>query len=460
MAGVRVFGNDAARRAAGFGEEAPHPHPPASRPIPPPVSRPIPPAGPSVETQLRQELAQVRAERDAIGQELQKVRHAEGPYGVVLRVDGTKALCVVGGRQYQTVALHDHTDVEVGDAVRFAKTEKGLALAEIAKQVLESCPIVTVTKLLPKKRFECLLNGGPRVVRLGKVTHAEPGDRLTVDPDGQIALENLGSEKPLTISPETVEWSDVGGLEEAKKKLKEVIEDPVRHKNLYKAFKLKAPRGVLLYGPPGGGKTLLVRACATALARMHGASAQSTGFLPISGPQAVLNKFVGQSEENIKRVFDAARQHHKQHGYPAIVFVDEADALLGKRGMRPWDGMERTIVPTFLAEMDGIDTHEFAPLVILATNRPDILDDAIVRPGRIDLQLEIGWHEGAAAQRIVEIHLKDRPIEAGLVDAILAKTKMPASGAVLENAVTQVISAALQRAKDGGEHRLLLKDVF
>lgn len=456
MAGpIRVFGNvDAARHAVPRGtDHVINPHRAAV---------PSSPAGPvvnHVEEQLRQELAQAREERDAIKAELQRVRFAEGPYGVVLRVDGTKALCVVGGRQYQTVSLRDSEDVEIGDAVRFAKTEKGLVLAEYARQVLESCPIVVVAKMLSKKRFECSIGGSARTCRLGKVTKAEPGDRLIVDPDWQIALENLGPEKPTALVPETVEWSDVGGLEDAKQKLREAIEDPVRHKALYKAFKLRAPRGILLWGPPGSGKTLLVRACATALARMHGASAQTSGFLPISGPQAVLNKFVGESEANIKRVFDAARKHRQEHGYPAIVFVDEADALLGKRGMRPWDGMERTIVPTFLAEMDGIDTHEFAPLVILATNRPDILDDAIVRPGRVDLTIEIGWHSGEAARKIVEIHLGQRPAEEGLVDAILAKTTLPASGAVLEDKVIKTIANALRRAKDGGEHRLLIKDI-
>jgi AAA+ superfamily predicted ATPase len=410
------------------------------------------------DNHLRQELEQVQQERDQLRKELEKIRFAEGPYGVVLRIQKRKALCVVGGRQYQTVTLQEDSDVEIGDAVRFAKTEKGLVLAETIRQPVEACPIVVVAAVLSKRRIECTFGGTPRTVRLGRID-AKVGDRLTVDPDGQIAFENLGPAQVAAPALETVEWDDVGGLEDAKRELREAIEDPVRHKNLYRAMRLKPPRGILLFGKPGNGKTLIVRAAATALARMHGVSAQTTGFLMMSGPQSVLNKFVGESESNIKRIFDTARQHHRDHGYPAIVFIDEADALLGKRGMRPWDGMERTIVPTFLTEMDGLDTAEHAPLVILATNRPDILDDAIMRPGRIDRTIEIGDHAGASARRIVEIHVGDRPAQEGLVDEILAKTALPASGAVLANAVMLTVAAAVRRAKEGGEHRLLVGDV-
>lgn len=415
----------------------------------------IPSAGSS--SALQQELAELRAERDQLRVELEKVTTAEGPYGVVIRLKGSKAVCCIGGRQFSTVPIHEHANVGIGDAVRFAKTEKGLMLAEIIEQPLEACPIVTVTGLHSGRRFECNWSGLARTCRLGKVKHAAEGDRIIVDPDGQVGLENLGPQTPIAAEPKAVGWDDVGGLEDAKRELREAIEDPIIHKDLYRTFKLKPLRGILLAGPPGGGKTLLARAAATALARMHGVSAQTSGFLLISGPQAVLNKYVGESEANIQRVFAAGREHYKKHGYPAILVVDECDALLGARGVTAWDGMTRTIVPTFLTEMDGVDTR-YSPLVILITNRPDILDEAIVRPGRIDRIIHIGYPDEKAARQIIEIHVGGRPVEDGFVAALFASVKQPASGAVLENDVNRAIGRAVRRAKVDGDMRLLIKD--
>ena len=119
----------------------------------------------------------------------------------------------------------------------------------------------------------------------------------------------------------------------------------------------------------------------------------------------------------------------------------------------------QTIVPTFLAEMDGVDTQEHAPLVILLTNRPDILDKAIVRAKRIDRHIEIGYPDATAAKRILEIHLRNRPAEDGLVDAILAKIQLPVSGAALEGRMDLVVARAVRRAKMDSDLRLLLKDV-
>jgi AAA+ superfamily predicted ATPase len=407
---------------------------------------------------LRAELDPLRAERDLLKRELATIRFAEGPFGIIVRKNGTRATSLVGGRQYQTLTLPDGSDVELGDAVRFAKTEKGLALVETIKQPIEGCPIVVVSSVLPGRRFECTFGGASRTCRFGRLEKVTPGDRVVVDPDVQIGLSSLGPLTPPQPVVAPVEWEDIGGLEDVKRELREAIEDPIVHRDLYRAFKLKPPRGILLAGPPGGGKTLLARAAATALSRLHGG--KTTGFFSITGPTEILHKFVGESERAIRNIFDACRTHHKEHGYPAILFIDEADALFFKRGDGPWDGLARTIVPAFLTEMDGLATSAHAPLVILATNRPDVLDPALVRPGRIDRHIEIPYPDVAAARRIVEIHLKGRPAEDGLVDAIVDAAPKPVSGAVLESRVELIVKRALNRAKLGGEHKLLLQDVI
>ena len=406
---------------------------------------------------LRAELEPLRAERDLYKRRFEAVTFAEGPFGIVIKRTGHRAVVHVGARQFMTVTIPDGTDTEIGDAVRFAKTDKGFALVESLKQPLEACPIVIVAGVLPHRRFECTSGGVTRTCRYGRLDKVAAGDRVIVDPDVQLALVNLGPVAVTQSTPESVEWDDIGGLEHVKQELREAIEDPIVHRDLYKAFKLKPPRGILLTGPPGGGKTLLARAAATALAKLHGG--KTTGFFSITGPTEILNKFVGESEKAIRGIFDACRAHHKEHGYPAILFIDECEALLFKRGDGPWDGLSRTIVPAFLTEMDGLSTSKYAPLVILATNRPDVLDPAIMRPGRVDRHIEIPYPDAVAARRIVEIHLKGRPAEDGLIDAIVAATPKPSSGAALENEVGLVIKRALNRAKLGGAHKLLLQDV-
>src|SRR5262249_7038614 len=154
-------------------------------------------------------------------------------------------------------------------------------------------------------------------------------------------------------------------------------EDPILHRDLYRALGQKPLKGILLEGPTGVGKTHLARAMATGVCALHNAKPAESGLLVTKGPE-LLNKYIGESEAGVRRLFESARRHHKEHGCPAIVLLDEADALLGKRGSTRWEGMERTIVPQFLAEMDGMEeSHAF---VVLTTNRADMLDEAILRP--------------------------------------------------------------------------------
>jgi proteasome-associated ATPase len=152
---------------------------------------------------------------------------------------------------------------------------------------------------------------------------------------------------------------------------------------------------------------MIGKAAATAMADLHGASAKSTGFIYVKGPE-LLSMWVGSSESNIRSLFDQARRHKQKNGYPAIVFIDEADAILGKRGAQRFEGMERTTVPMFLAEMDGLE--DSGALVLLATNRPDTLDPAVVRDGRIDRKIHIARPTKTDAEEIFFGHAKKRPL--------------------------------------------------
>lgn len=242
---------------------------------------------------------------------------------------------------------------------------------------------------------------------LGKV---EVGDRILIggNPGASIALQNLGKEtKRFQFSDDLgITWDDIGGLAEAKLAMREAIEYPSLYAHLYKALGKRPIKGVLLEGPPGCGKTMLAKAAAVALAKTYGKSAQQSGYIYVKGPE-VLSKWVGEAESTIRMLFKMAQEHQVQHGYPAIVFIDEAEALLSKRGMGVSSDMEKTIVPSFLAELDGLG--ESGSLCLLATNRSERLDPAIVRDGRIDRRVRVKRPNREATQEIFEIHLRKIP---------------------------------------------------
>lgn len=235
--------------------------------------------------------------------------------------------------------------------------------------------------------------------------HPVKGDRVIVS--GIHILRNLGKDDSTQVQTNTgVTWNDIGGLDDAKAQLQEAIVLPFQHPDLYKHYNKKAIKGIMLYGPPGNGKTMLGKAAATELQNLHGTD-NASGFLYVKGPE-ILSKWVGMAELNIRNLFAAAKQFKKDTGQPAVVFIDEADAILGKRGSGVSSDMEKTIVPMFLAEMDGLE--ETSALVILATNRPDTLDPAVVREGRIDRKINVGRPDAETAAKVLAVHLMNVPM--------------------------------------------------
>ena len=200
-------------------------------------------------------------------------------------------------------------------------------------------------------------------------------------------------------------WADIGGQDDAKRELIRAIQWPVLYPELFLLFKRKRSRGVLLYGPPGCGKTLLGKAVVRLLAALYHRKADDGGFKYVKGHQ-LLDQYLGNSEKAVKSLFDEARRWREQRGYPAVLFFDEADALFKRRAPVSGGGAEPgfTLVPALLAEMDGMD--DSGAFVILATNRPDSLDIAITRPGRIDRRIRVTRPDREAAETIFRIHLE------------------------------------------------------
>jgi transitional endoplasmic reticulum ATPase len=234
----------------------------------------------------------------------------------------------------------------------------------------------------------------------------------------------------------TIKWINIGGLEGAKGELKEAVEWPLKDPNAFKRMGIKPPKGILIYGPPGCGKTLLARAVATE---------SEANFISIKGPE-IFSKWVGESEKAIREVFRKART-----ASPAIIFFDEFDAIIPRRGMGYSDsGVSERVISQLLTELDGIESLENV-VVIGATNRPDVVDPAVLRPGRIDRLIFVPAPDVKSLNEIFKIHTKGMPLSADVDLSQLSKNSAGYSGADIEAVSREAAMNALRRNKKARE---------
>ena len=237
-------------------------------------------------------------------------------------------------------------------------------------------------------------------------------DSVIMDPSGRFAVEVVnGHDDADLVLEETpdVDFDDIGGLDAQIERIRDAVQLPFLHRGLFERYNLRPPKGVLLYGPPGNGKTLIAKAIANSLAGMSDARGV---FLSVKGPE-LLNKYVGESERLIRVIFRRARERAAA-GRPVIVFIDEMDSLLRTRGTGVSSDVETTIVPQFLSEMDGVDGLGNV-IVIGASNRVDMIDPAVLRPGRLDVKIRIDRPGRIQAESILRHYLtEDLPFDAGV----------------------------------------------
>ena len=238
--------------------------------------------------------------------------------------------------------------------------------------------------------------------------------------------------REVLVETPNIGWKDVGGLDKVKQELKEAVEWPIKYPGTFKRMGIRPSRGILLYGPPGTGKTLLAKAVA---------KESEANFIQVKGP-SLLSMWVGKSEEGMRKVFERARQVS-----PCIVFFDEIDALAGKRGVETGTKVTERVLNQMLAEMDGLEDLNDV-LVIGATNRPDMLDPGVLRPGRFDKIFLVPAPEEKGRDQVLRIHTKNMPLDKNVHISELAKKTAGYTGADLEALAREAALIALRESKE------------
>jgi len=289
-----------------------------------------------------------------------------------------------------------------------------------------SGPVGKVIDLLSDGRLRVGQEHGLQAVVLErssdlKEANLKVGEDVRIDPSFKVALERLTTPETKDYYLEDIPelpWSKIGGQEEAIQAIKDTIEMPALHPELFRRFQYSTPKGFLLYGPPGCGKTLIGKATAYNLVRqlneLSGEGLKEC-FMHVKGPE-ILNMWLGESERIVREIFARAREKRKE-GFLPVVFIDEAESVLGTRRAIRSHNISNTVVPMFCSEMDGIESLQDV-ILILASNRPDLIDPAILRPGRIDRKIKVKRPDRASSRDIFAIYLTpDLPVHPDVLGA-------------------------------------------
>jgi len=452
---------------------------------------------------LRESREHIASLRD----EVEKLTQPPSGYGVVVGKNDDSTVDILTSGRKMRVTVHPEIDfdglergaeVVLNESFNVVKVRTPEAIGEVVhlKEVLEDGGRAVVTGRGDDERV-CELADSIRGTLL------RSGDLLRMDPKSNLLLERLSQpevEHLLLEEVPDISYADIGGLDSQIEQIADAVELPFLYGDLFAEHQLPAPKGILLYGPPGCGKTLIAKAVANSLAKKvslaNGGEKAKSYFINIKGPE-LLNKYVGETERQIRLVFQRAREKSEE-GWPVIVFFDEMDSMFRTRGTGISSDMESTIVPQLLAEIDGVEGLRNV-IVIGATNREDLIDPAILRPGRLDVKIRIERPDEKAARQIFARYLTNElPISSstieqygGSIDVAISEMidatvnemyrqddenrfldvtyqngdrdvmyfKDFSSGAMIENIVRRAKKLAIKRLIAGGERGINLEDL-
>ncbi|MCY4257436.1 MAG: proteasome ATPase [bacterium] len=454
-------------------------------------------------------LQQARTQVANLREEVDKLTQPPSAYGTYLASNSDGTVDVFSNGRKIRVALHPEISAD--------KLSRGQEVVlNDSLNVVLSCTtdgtgeVVTIKEMLADGTRAIVTGRADeeRVVELANDLLLQPprsGDIALMDAHSGMLLERLPQAEVQDLVLEEVPdvtYADVGGLDTQIEQITDAVELPFMHPDLFAQYRLPAPKGILLYGPPGCGKTLIAKAVANSLAQkvadMNPNKEARSYFFNIKGPE-LLNKYVGETERQIRMVFQRAREKSAE-GWPVIVFFDEMESLFRTRGTGISSDMESTVVPQLLAEIDGVETLRNV-IVIGASNREDLIDPAILRPGRLDVKIKIERPDSEATQTIFSRYLTaSLPIATEMVEtlgggdpdkairAMIEQTTQEmfleqerneflevtyqngdrevmyfkdfTSGAMIENIVRRAKTLAIKRSLQGGIQGIQLSDLL